>query len=219
MHTDGMRIFALVVFAVSLLTGCPGPSAPACPPDGTGFADATGLYCAYGVVIGGFRNCPSGLPNRFDFDDGSFVCSDHPIGSRDMIPRAACEALPACRMSSAMDAGPPSVDAGPPVDAALPSGPFACGDGTCSEGQICLWIDRVTQATYMDANVHFDAGSPWMCVTRPPECGGQGDCSRSSCDPACTSAVCRLVAGYQTADLTVSGDGTRYYCPVSTDAS
>ena len=90
--------FLASLFALTFLTlaGCPSREPPLCPPDGTGFANGTGLYCAYGVVIGGFRECPMGLPNRFDFPDGSFVCSDQPIGSRDAIPDDVCARLTAC---------------------------------------------------------------------------------------------------------------------------
>ena len=96
--------FLASLFALSLLTlaGCPSTTEPlACPPDGSGFHEGTGLYCAYGVVIGGFRECPMGLPNRFDFPDGSFVCSDRPIGSRDAIPDDVCARLTACAEADA----------------------------------------------------------------------------------------------------------------------
>lgn len=91
--------FLASLFALTFLTlaGCPAATQRVeCPPDGTGFANGTGLYCAYGVVIGGFRECPRGLPNRFDFPDGSFVCSDQPIGSRDAIPDDVCAAVSGC---------------------------------------------------------------------------------------------------------------------------
>ncbi len=89
-----MRTFVLALCLT--LTACQNALTSECPPDGMVFRDDVGLYCAYGVVIGGFRNCPTDLPNRFDFSDGSFVCSDHAIPGRGDIPEEACVALPGC---------------------------------------------------------------------------------------------------------------------------
>ena len=93
---------------LTLVAGCPSQSAYDCPGEGEYVESGVGRYCAYGVVIGGF-DCPSDLPNRFEFpsEDPSipagFVCSDRPFGSRDDVPMAVCDRIPACR---------PRVDAG-----------------------------------------------------------------------------------------------------------
>jgi hypothetical protein len=217
-----MRFLAsLTTLSVAVLTlaGCPAGT-PMCPPDGTGFNEGTGLYCAYGVVVGGFRNCPTDLPNRFDFADGSFVCSSRPIGSRDAIPDAVCAALTAC--SSAGDAGSSdagssdagssdagSSDAGSP-DAGLPDvGPsdvgmlgdvtLLCGFSTCRGDQVC----RATSAG-------TDGGTTsYACFPLPPSCVGVTDCMFCS-DPAqraCLQDVCMLPQG------SISSGGRLIVCP------
>lgn len=127
-----MRIFAsltALALLVATLSGCP-TSAPSCPPDGIGFNESSGLYCAYGVVVGGFRECPAGLPNRFDFAGGSFVCSDRPVASRDAIPDRVCRALPAC--SSVDDAGVGDVG-----DARNDNTDGLCTEGWCGSDAFC----------------------------------------------------------------------------------
>jgi hypothetical protein len=158
-----MRFLAsLTTLSVAVLTlaGCPAGT-PMCPPDGTGFNEGTGLYCAYGVVVGGFRNCPTDLPNRFDFADGSFVCSSRPIGSRGDIPEPVCRMLAACAgervpLPRAMCGVACSMDrtlAPPGYDPAT----------TCYDG--CNWctcyfdgLDDCTARFCFDADVSPDAG-------------------------------------------------------------
>jgi hypothetical protein len=174
-----MRTLAFASLALSLIAGCPA-AAPACPPDGTGFSDGTGLYCAYGVVVGGFRNCPSDLPNRFDFDDGSFVCSDRPIGSREMIPSRVCEALPACRMASPLDAGATdaaSFDAGASPEAGC-VGDVACiplgtGERCVASGGTCgnpCPSGSMQQPGREASNDCPSGGVPGLCCYPTPQC-------------------------------------------------
>jgi hypothetical protein len=200
-----MRFLAsLTTLSVAVLTlaGCPAAT-PMCPPDGTGFNEGTGLYCAYGVVVGGFRNCPTDLPNRFDFADGSFVCSSRPIGSRDAIPDAVCAALTAC--SSAGDAG--SSDAGS-SDAGLPDvGPsdvgmlgdvtLLCGSSTCRGDQVC-------RGTIPGA----DGGLPHYCLPLPPSCVGVADCMTCN-DPAQRACLQDVFCGPQG---TISNGGRLIVC-------
>jgi len=152
-----MRILAsFTALSVALLTlaGCPAVT-PSCPPDGSGFHDGVGLYCAYGVVIGGFRECPMGLPNRFDFPDGSFVCSDQPIGSQEAIPGDVCAALPGCvgadpcRDPSRFMPGAPCTDFG------TCGSREGCGRWSeCVDGAVSVWVASC------DAGVPFDVSFP-----------------------------------------------------------
>lgn len=171
-----MRLFAsLTALSLTLfaLTGCPA-SSPACPPDGTGTNTGTGLYCAYGVVVGGFRGCPTGMPNRFDFPDGSFVCSDRPIGSRDAIPDEVCRLLPACSSEPA-DVGTP--------DGGMPDGGgMMCpaeGRVECAAAQACcggawrpITVASGTSGPCIPAAIP-DSGVPPMpdCVANPLSVG------------------------------------------------
>lgn len=105
-----MRFFTSL-FALTLLTGCP---AEMCPPDGTSFQQGAGLgdYCAYRA--GNARTCPASLPNRFDFADTSFVCSNNLIATQDAIPANVCAALPACAgdVCATLVTGAPCTDFG-----------------------------------------------------------------------------------------------------------
>jgi hypothetical protein len=116
-------------------------------------------------------------------------------------------------------AGCPATSTG--VDAALPPGAFPCGSGTCAEGLIC--VVRTSNAAALDAwsgdAGDGDAGSPGTCEARPAACGSQGECTLSSCDPACADAVCMAIPGYATVALRVTDGGRMYYCTRSADAS
>ena len=146
-------LFALTFFT---LAGCPSAEPRLCPPDGTGFHEGTGLYCAYGVVIGGFRECPRGLPNRFDFPDGSFVCSDRAIGSAADIPASVCLHLPACDMPI-VDTCVTTLVAGQPCSFTASCETHVCPDccewnhWACEDGVVTITLRQVRDCGLNDA--------------------------------------------------------------------
>lgn len=106
-----MRILAsLFASSLALTLGCP---ASTCPPDGTAFDTGRGRYCTYRSGAGE-RPCPDHVPNRFDFPDRSFVCSDYLIATQDAIPADACASLPACAgdVCATLVTGAPCTDFG-----------------------------------------------------------------------------------------------------------
>lgn len=133
--------FACALAVAFTATGCPSQSAYDCPSDGEYVEAGVGRYCAYGVVIGGF-DCPRELPNRFEFESedpsipGGFLCSDRPIGSRDDVPMAVCDRVPACRPrtdAGSADAGPTDLeDASTQPDAAPMANACESIGGTCT---------------------------------------------------------------------------------------
>lgn len=104
------------------------------------------------------------------------------------------------------------------IDAALP-GTFTCGPSTCAAGEICVTRVGPRGGVVSDTNESVDAGSTATCEPRPAACGSQGDCTLSSCDPACVDVVCMTVPAYLTAELMVSDGGRSYRCVRSSDAS
>lgn len=164
--------FLASLFALTLLTltGCPATTARVeCPPDGTGFANGTGLYCAYGVVIGGFRECPMGLPNRFNFPDGSFVCSDQPLGSSSAIPDDVCAAVSGClsedpcRDPSRFTDGAPCTDFG--------RCPRGCGWSECVDGRVSVRVAQCDSSfTRPDAPDAIAPDAPWPTVMNVGVC-------------------------------------------------
>ncbi len=115
---------------------------------------------------------------------------------------------------------PPGIDAAMPpvVDAALP-GTYACASATCAEGEICVSRRVAGFPTDGSGPAFDDAGTTAeSCEPRPAACGAQGDCTRSSCDPACAEAVCMPTAPFFFPDLMVTDDGRRYECVNNQDA-
>jgi hypothetical protein len=121
------------------LAGCPGNAVYDCPSDGEYVSSGVGRYCAYGVVIGGF-DCPSDLPNRYDFESSDpsvpdgFVCSDRPVRSRDDVPAEVCRRVPAC--------------ASPLLDAGLEAGSGVCCEPSaspCSMPTIGGWAPSMAE--------------------------------------------------------------------------
>ena len=116
-----------------------------------------------------------------------------------------------CPSTSTPDAGPLG------IDAALP-GTFSCAAATCAEGEICVSRRNAGFATDTGPSPD-DAGTMGSsCEPRPAACGSQGDCTRSSCDPACAEAVCMPVAPFHFPELMVTDEGRRYECVNNQDA-
>lgn len=125
-----------------------------------------------------------------------------------------------CPSTATPDAATPSgIDAATPrtIDAALP-GTYACASATCAEGEIC--VSRRAAGFPTDGGPAFDdaGATAESCELRPPACGSQGDCTRSSCDPACAEAVCMRTPPFFFPDLMVTDDGRRYECVNNQDA-
>ncbi len=189
MRSLGLACVSLLVLFVG---GCPSEAVYDCPGDGAYVEAGIGRYCAYGVVIGGF-DCPTDLPNRFEFpsEDPSvpsgFVCSDRPFGSRDDVPMTVCDRVPACRPRA--DAG--ATDGGIRADSDLcacvtaadcaPVEPGSCRAPTC---------DDCTCSTRIDPSL-CDPGSTCEVTGRCVPDGPPSECER-------LGGTCSLPMGFPT---------------------